>query len=125
MRESQEYETTQPGTPKRGLGVNGSGERSSIEAGCPRVFTANTISMDKRKRKMYTSGRPSISQGMNVGMRVANAQETQSLASMTWMAGVGNSVKNCQTNSAFKLGTNTGIDFHKRNILQQANQKNF
>ena len=32
-------------------------------------------------------------------------------------------VKN--TNSAFKLGSSTGIDFHKKNILHQANLKNF
>ncbi len=56
VKESQEYDTTLPGTPKRG---NGSGERSTIEA--PRIFTANTISMERRKRKVYTSGRPSIS----------------------------------------------------------------
>ena len=29
------------------------------------------------------------------------------------------------TNSAFKLGSATGIDFHKRNILHQANLKNY
>lgn len=81
VKESQEYDTTLPGTPKRGMGVNGSGERSSIEA--PRIFTANTISMDRRKRKVYTSGRPSISQGMNNQMRVPNIPETSSIASMT------------------------------------------
>jgi hypothetical protein len=85
VKESQEFDTTQPGTPKRGMGVNGSGERSSIEAG-PRIFTANTINMDRRKRKVYTSGRPSISQGVNT-MRVPNIPETSSIASMTqtWM----------------------------------------
>lgn len=68
------------------MGVNGSGERSSIEG--PRIFTANTINMDRRKRKVYTSGRPSISQGVNTNtMRVPNIPETSSIASMTqtWM----------------------------------------
>ncbi len=86
IRESHDdcYEQTIHNTPpKRGVGNNGSGDRSSIDGG-PRVFTANTINiMERRKRKIYTSGRPSISQGTNNNLKIPNINETQSIASMT------------------------------------------
>ncbi len=79
IRESHDsYEHTIHNTPpKRGVGHNGSGDRSSIDGG-HRVFTANTINiMERRKRKIYTSGRPSISQGVNTNnLKIPNINET-------------------------------------------------
>lgn len=66
-------------TPRRGQGNNGSGERSFLDQNNSRIFTANTHALEKRQRKVYTSGRPSISQGF----RMPNITENNSIGSMT------------------------------------------
>ena len=58
LREEHACETT-VGTPRRGQGTNGSAERSTLDQ--QRIFTANTHTLERRQRKVYTSGRPSIS----------------------------------------------------------------